>query len=102
MLYDPKWNDSADVGTGSIRDILIRARHLIEDRKDWCSNGMGDGVTTGRCAIHAINAAQGVRPSDFTTTQGFVENELLNCSHLGDFNDSHTHDEVLTLFDEAI
>jgi len=100
MLYDPKWEAQIDGGTNSIRDILIRARRLIEREEHWCSDGMGDGRT--RCAIHAINMAQGAHEALFTDAQEFVEQKLLRGGYLGVFNDTHNHAEVLALFSRAI
>ena len=96
MLYD----SSKDT---TITAILIRARALIADERDFCQSGWGsDGK---RCAVHAIFDAAGV-PANSTLTWDQIPaiNLLVQLCKvpLHFYNDRHTHAEVLALFDRGI
>lgn len=78
-------------------EVLEKALALIEDEKDWCPNGWGSDAG-GKCAAHAIHAnVPHLRGID---AQLAVE-RLTGC-YLGEFNDTHTHAEVVALFKRAI
>lgn len=89
----------------STHDILVAARALIEKPENWCGSGWGHDDQ--RCAVRAIAIA-------YSVLNGFpAEREILGCDaenfmhkhvgdHLGSFNDTHSHTEVLTAFDKAI
>lgn len=100
-------------------EILKGAREIISDESHWTqeeyaraktrtSDGMGQWRNPGDpdaicwCSIGAIAKAAG-----FVTTVSVWNRELSEAfnrseSSLEKFNDSHTHSEVLAIFDEAI
>ena len=94
MLYDPKWERTSPI----VKD-LIAARHLIEAPESWSSNG-GWGSDGRMCAAQAICVARG------TTFSGGEAQKLLTkaagVNYIGFFNDTHSHSEILELFDLAI
>lgn len=89
----------------STYEVLVKARELIEDPQKWCGHGWGN--SRRRCAVHALDD---VAPS--------LAHRALACREvvrlvdpkargswgvqLGNFNDSHSHAEVLAAFDRAI
>lgn len=100
-------------------EVLIAAREKIADEKHWTQEAFAriapdedEGEVEGRdvrptnsnavcwCATGAIAAIQGVTAPDwgdvFTEAFGMTDSELES------FNDTHTHTEVLNLFDQAI
>ena len=94
MLYD----SSKDT---TIAAILIRARALIADEKNFCQSGWGwDGRM---CAVHAIfKAATMPHWSCWDDSHAVCFLSQLCKVPLHFFNDRHTHAEVLALFDRGI
>ena len=94
MLYD----SSKDT---TVTAILIRARALIADEKDFCQSGWGGNGR--RCAVHAIFDAAAV-PDNVSRDEVPAVCVLVQLCKvpLHDFNDRHTHAEVLALFDRGI
>jgi hypothetical protein len=79
------------------REVLVEARKLIENPEDWVGDGEGWGP--GRnCAITAL-----MEVSPPGKLQGGLELYMAcgRCSIVS-FNDTHSHAEVLDLFDRAI
>jgi len=94
MLYDAR----KDI---TITAVLIRARALIADEKNFQQSGWGwDGR---RCATHAIFDAAAV-PDNVCWDQVPAVKLLVQLCKvpLHDFNDRHTHSQVLALFDRGI
>ena len=88
----------------TITAILIRARALIADEKNFCQSGWGrDGK---RCALHAIfDAAALPQQQSMLIKEEFPAVKLLTqlCKEqLTFYNDRYTHAEVLALFDRGI
>jgi hypothetical protein len=86
------------------KEILIAARKRIEDPKNWVKGQLRDGD-----AVCALGALYEVAP-DRSSLQSpvYLAYEALTnlipgaAPQLGNFNDQHTHAEVLALFDRAI
>ncbi len=95
------------------RQVLVAARALIADEANW---GQGAAIRNknGRhayCSIGAICVASG---ADYVT--GYCNIDTMSAMHraidglaaalphdaITDFNDTHTHAEVLAAFDRAI
>jgi len=94
MYYNEKWDTS-------IAAILIRAKALIADEKNFCQSGWG--YHGRRCAVHAIFDVAGV-PENVCWDQVPAVKLLVQLCKvpLHDFNDRHTHSEMLSLFDRGI
>lgn len=85
---------------------------LIEDEKNWCSDGpfgAGDGRVT-RCALMAISAATpncatatlaSIPMQEAAEAAGVPRGEYAG-GPLAEFNDTHSHAEVVALFKKAI
>lgn len=85
------------------KDILIAARARIENKTNWFGGDepLRDDSIDQRCAIMAINDICPAETDDY----GRVRNALkrgMYASSVVEFNDSHTHAEVLAAFDRAI
>lgn len=106
MLYDPKWEQAADLK----KKVLIDARKMISSPSDWCQH-YANG--TSICAVHAIQRAVRLYRPD--GCRGELELEAISSlgkamglpkpgtgSDEGRWNDTHTHAEVLAAFDRAI
>jgi hypothetical protein len=83
-------------------EVLEKALGLIEDEKNWC--GQGWGSLGQRCAVHAIGTALGINSNDVTLVRCGAYRALAYLAGEApyNFNDSHTHAEVVALFQEAI
>jgi len=94
MLYDSRKDTT-------IAAILIRARALIVDEKNFQQSGMG---SDGRfCAVHAILEAGAVPDNvPFSKVPAVRFLSELCGQELSYYNDRHTHAEVLALFDRGI
>lgn len=86
----------------STRGNLIAARKLIENESDWCQGGFTNDAGA-RCALQAIYDAKGVHWCDGVRAPEYKAlKEAMGGQFPGDFNDAHTHAEVLAAFDRAI
>jgi hypothetical protein len=96
-----------------VTDILVRARKLIEKPENWTQehyarNVAGEQTSTQAadavcwCAIGAVLRADDTYP--YSEAVGIASDLLRDAMgmHPADFNDSHTHPEVLAAFDRAI
>lgn len=90
-------------------EILTKARALIADPADWCSDGPGYGGylpwrRQTRCLQIAVRDAAGeTHYGPITERLAFdVFKPLMGHICYGNFNDTHTHAEVITLIDRAI
>jgi hypothetical protein len=96
MLYDSRKDTT-------IAAVMIRARALIADEKNFQQSGWGHN---GRfCAGHAIFEAASAPNSsilrwDEIPAVCFLEKLCKSPLHF--YNDRHTHAEVLALFDRGI
>ncbi len=92
MLYDPKWN------VDGVARTLIEARSKVEQRNCWAANCDELGPDTN-CLSTAIG-------HEYEAHERFARaNGLSTFSPYGsviEFNDSHTHGEVLAALDRAI
>lgn len=91
--------------------VLIDARKLIEKPENWCQGWVAraaDGSmrtsdsddAVSFCMVGAITRAGG--GDDFATTDKYRRLMLGESVSFGDFNDTHTHAEVLAAFDRTI
>lgn len=93
MLYDPKWE--ADTALS----VLTRARTLIENEENWSPQGWGR--SQGKyCAIRAVCTAFG-RGEHIGGDAQDILTRIVG-QYFGEFNDTHTHAQVLATFDRAI
>lgn len=99
-----------------VKELLIAARAKIEKPENWTQgwfqrNALGDalfddadGTACRWCALGAIAAVSNT-PADSVTVQYFLTRALdmeLYGAGVAFYNDTHTHEEVLALFDKAI
>ena len=76
------------------REVLIEARKLIEKPEDWCH-----GVASGKCcALVALKTVVGPHVIGSPAYRA-LRDEVGSIAH---FNDTHSHGEILDLFDRAI
>jgi len=94
MLYDSRKDTT-------ITAVLIRARALIVDEKNFQQSGWGGN---GRfCAVHAIfEAAAAPTWASWDDVPAVCFLTQLCKVPLHFYNDRHTHAEVLALFDRGI
>ena len=84
-------------GDMNTRDVLIAARGLIAREEDWSSLGPR-GVRQGqRCAAIAINDCGFAGDGALR-----VFAETIGSDSIGEWNDTHSHADVLAAFDRAI
>lgn len=82
-------------------EILREAKHLIGTPEKWWDGGPYDGPRR-ECIITAITCVQG---SDAVTKADKAMMMAVGASHfleIGEFNDSHSHADVMQAFDRAI
>lgn len=95
-----------------IREILVDARKAIEDPEHWtqgaCArDAQGNEVDeTSRfaaswCAVGATYKALRAARQDMATQLIDALSRACNAS-ISEYNDTHTHEEVLAMFDKAI
>ena len=94
-----------------VTDVLVKARNLISEPERWTQNhsarnAFGDWTDTLSaeavcwCAVGAIARVAPDKESwNGAIAQLKIETKPLS---VGDFNDTHTHAEVLAAFDKAI
>ena len=86
-------------------EVLEKALGLIEREEDWCAYAP-TGPNGSRCMAVAINAATRSRRISaqpaYSAVERFIEPKGLVGSPIGYFNDTHTHAEVVALFQTAI
>lgn len=99
-------------------EMLRKARDLIADQARWTKNvfardeygypcSVDDGCARAYCAIGAIEhfARAEARTRDATEwleAETRLQDAVGDNQSITEFNDSHTHEEVLALFDAAI
>jgi len=92
-------------------EILKAARQLIEKREDWWdgSGGLSAQPAGTVCVMQALaKASHEIKRADYPTAWEECY-ELLNAltptlrrHGLATYNDTHSHEDVLALFDRAI
>ena len=86
-------------------EVLRAARALIDTPEKW---GQGDGLCDRglRCAAIAVWDAQGIVAGSTLAHRALAQamglDAAYSCGVIFDFNDSHTHAEVMAAFDRAI
>jgi hypothetical protein len=89
-------------------EVLEKALDEIGSRSRWCGTGWG---TPGKqaCAIHAVARVEGRGPYEGPHVSEPTYEALLravaarsDALTVGEYNDNHTHAEVVALFQEAI
>lgn len=98
----------AGEGGTTVLDILVAARALIEKPENWlarCPSPYEENTEGKRCASRAIwtlgergNAATQAAASDAYKALAAV----MGVERVPEWNDTHTHAEVLAAFDRAI
>jgi len=83
----------------STRDILIEARRLIEPKEHW---GQGRFRWPRICAADAIAVAAPDVAGKRDAMDALSQALPVPGSGIGEYNDTHSHAEVLALFDRAI
>lgn len=86
-------------------DVFVKARKLISNPENWCRGKdvfiKDDGVAS-YCSVGALVA---VLQHNYVFPYTNELRKTLNTSEMHGitmFNDSHTHDDVLKLFDDTI
>jgi hypothetical protein len=93
-------------------EVLEKALALIEDERNWCQWDR-ENYAGQRCAVGALEAAAGeVTACGYDLSEKFGLEQLLESKgfkrppgrswFLSAFNDSHSHAEVVELFQTAI
>jgi hypothetical protein len=81
----------------STREVLVEARRLIEDPEKWSRGHPG---ASEECIVTALVHAG--NPLLVLSEPYRLLLELIGPTSLAAWNDSHSHAEVLDLFDRAI
>lgn len=93
-------------------EVLTQARELISDPARWtrgymARNKSGDAVSEKSpgavcwCSIGAMMAVAGSFPNEIYLAWDVLE-QLTGVGLLAYFNDNHTHEQVMEMFDAAI
>lgn len=100
--------------TLSTIEILTRAKALIQDPKNWTQGEYArsaEGIPIGErhpratcfCSMGAIRRVTGSSSNLFYKNLDALRAvEVVTCEPLSEYNDSHTHAEVIAKFNEAI
>ena len=86
-----------------VKEALIAARRLIEKEEDWCQEALRkfEHGRVQRCAAGAIDAVfEDMETND--AAYAALRQAMDNCNLISEFNDNHSHEEVLAAFDRAI
>jgi hypothetical protein len=91
------------------KELLVAAKALISNEENWCQGGYSkkkeDG-TISYCAVGAIMMAitsdTEERMEERVGAQEELRRHTNDSRSIAMFNDSHTHAEVMELFDKAI
>jgi hypothetical protein len=84
------------------KEILIKARKLIEDPENWIQGRFyHEGAYCGVGALVAAGASTSEQPLESHPAYTRLL-KVLNYPSFTVFNDTHTHTEVLEIFDRAI
>jgi len=97
-------------------EILIKARQVIEKPEHWTQESyardnagasLADGYATEAvcwCSLGAIEKVTGLDNWDSYEAVSFLTEAMVDVPRqsVEDFNDNHSHSDVLALFDQAI
>ena len=94
-------------------EILKAARQLIEKREDWWDGRTRQSSPLGLCALQAVSTARIQYQSRGGLAGWFVLDALFaalppgakmtdDVGAVSRYNDTHSHEDVLALFDRAI
>jgi len=93
-------------------EILKAARQLIEKREDWWDGRQRHSSPLGLCAIQAVSVARSRYQSKGGLGGWFTLDVLFSAlppgamaggdCDIARYNDTHSHEDVLALFDRAI
>jgi hypothetical protein len=101
MLYDPKWEQKSK--TKPHVRLLIEARAKIANEANWlcyCPD-VGDDERGLFCAARAVWSTEGeASPTAFMAYRALER--AMKPLTVPQYNDTHTHAEVLAAFDRAI
>lgn len=97
----------------SAAETLQKARDLIADPAHWTQRTAArDAATTpvpvaspyakSFCTLGAVDRAAGFDSHGFYDATAFLYQVIGSAESIAQFNDSHTHEEVIALFDAAI
>lgn len=97
----------------TLADDLRAARALIDTEEKWAIGQFSVESRQAFCAIGAIRQAvsggtslgrmSGAKFTRYADARAFIEQQIQEEGHyLATFNDTHSHGEVLALFDRAI
>jgi len=84
------------------REILIAARKRIEDPNDWGKARGEYPSEAGRNSAITACWLDGASWAERNEALDALRAQIPEGGYVADFNDDHTHDEVLALFDRAI
>jgi hypothetical protein len=85
----------------SAHEVLVKARNLIADEKDWCQLAYGNGTSGPWCATGAIWHVE-AQSGDYSSEARLVLADTVGEPTPTCWNGSHSHAEVLAAFDRAI
>lgn len=83
-------------------EVLVAARNLIADPKDWAQGNYD--VDGGLCIVGAIAKAAGVSHGEahMGHPATLTIDKVIGTSGTARWNDTHSHTDVLAAFDKAI
>lgn len=92
----------------SVKEILIKAKELINTPEKWMQEDYHNDDKTCFCTIGAVAHVSGVcngsavkcPATDYL--RNAVESELKQFDTVAVYNDTHTHADVMAMFDKAI
>jgi hypothetical protein len=95
-----------------VKNILIEARNLIAVQERWCQHAQGlardgryvhpyDAAAVQNCALGALSRVLGYYVHDDHPARRALAAQVPD-GRIGPWNNSHTHAEVLGIFDRAI
>lgn len=82
-------------------EVLIAARKLIERPEHWRQGGGSLDGAPPYCALNALSVAIG-QSEPLANSAYTCLAKLTGRYRVADFNDNHSHEQVLNLFDRAI
>jgi hypothetical protein len=88
---------------------LVGVRTILADKRNWAKNDYERVLKSGRtryCLVGALRAVAGPAGPAYRAAYDWLSTAAAARSRLGgnpeDFNDTHTHREVLALLDQVI
>lgn len=92
-------------------EILTAARVKIADEKNWCQGEYARDVGGNRvyvygslvcswCSVGSLRSTSGDSTASYNSAMDYLAEAME--APIPDFNDSHTHSEVLAAWDKAI